>query len=343
MTSNQKYQQLSYDDRRTIAIGREQGLSIRAIARILNRPPSTISREMARNQPGPNYSCHFAQQRCERRRRFAHGAPKLVVGNALFEQVRTWLGLFWSPQQIAAHLAKLHPHEGALRVCHETIYNAIYAQPRGELKRELVACLRMARAKRWPRSGGEDRRGQMADLLSIHVRPPEAQDRQFPGDWEGDLIKGLRNASAVGTLVERSTRLLMLVKLPHPQPATAAHVLQDFTDKLNSIAQPLRRTLTYDRSKEMAYHRQLTANTGVAVYFCDPHSPWQRGTNENTNGLVRQYLPKGTDLSGYSQQQLDAIADQMNGRPRKTLGWASPHEVYSSWLARLQIQPDTIQ
>lgn len=183
----------------------------------------------------------------------------------------------------------------------------------------------------------------MADLLSIHVRPPEIEDRQFPGHWEGDLIKGAGNLSAVGTLVERSTRLLMLVKLPHPNPATAAHVLQAFTDKLGGIAQPMRQTLTYDRGREMAHHAQLTNNTGVAVYFCDPHSPWQRGTNENTNGLVRQYLPKGTDLSGYSQEQLDAIADEMNGRPRKTLGWATPFEVYSQWLARLEHAPDLIQ
>ena len=228
-------------------------------------------------------------------------------------------------------------------VSHETIYNVIYAQPRGELRRELVACLRMARATRWPRSRGVDRRGQMADLLSIHVRPPEVNDRQLPGHWEGDLIKGQANASAVGTLVERTTRLLMLVKLPHPNPASAAHVLQAFTDKLTGIAQPMRKTLTYDRGKEMSYHPQLTQNTGMAVYFCDPHSPRQRGTNENTNGLVRQYLPKGTDLSHYTQKQLDAIADEMNGRPRKTLGWDTPFEVYSEWLAKLEVNPDIIQ
>ena len=343
MKPEAKYQQLGIEDRRTIAIGWEQGLSIRAIARILNRSASTVSREIARNAPGGSYSCSFAQQRFVRRRRFGRPAPKLQPGNRLFESVTELLGRLWSPQQIAAHLAKLHPHEAAQRASHETIYNVIYAQPRGELKRELVACLRMARAKRWPRSRGVDRRGEMADLLSIHVRPPQVTDRQFPGHWEGDLIKGAGNASAVGTLVERSTRLLMLIKLPHPHPATAAHVLQAFTDKLNGIAQPMRQTLTYDRGKEMAHHRQLTANTGVAVYFCDPHSPWQRGTNENTNGLVRQYLPKGTDLSGYTQAQLDAIADEMNGRPRKTLGWASPLEVYGQWLARLQLQPDTIQ
>ena len=175
----------------------------------------------------------------------------------------------------------------------------------------------MARAKRWPRSKGEDRRGHMADMLSIHVRPPEVEDRQFPGHWEGDLIKGALNQSAVGTLVERNT--------------------------LNAVAKPKRKALTYDRGKEMSHHQQLSANTGIAVYFCDPHSPWQRGTNENTNGLIRQFLPKGTDLSVYSQEQLDGIADLMNGRPRKTLDWCTPHEVYSAWLAKLEDPMQSIQ
>ena len=343
MKSQQHYSQVDYRQRETIALGRQQGLSIRAIARMLNRAASTISRELVRNQPGPHYSCYFAQQRRDRRRRQARPAPKLVAHNPLFEAIAAQLRQRWSPRQIAARLAKLHPSDASMRVSHETIYNVIYAQPRGELKRELIACLRMARAKRWPRSRGEDRRGQMADLLSIHVRPPEVDDRQFPGHWEGDLIKGAGNLSAVGTLVERTTRLLMLVKLPHPNPATAAHVLQAFTDKLNSIAQPMRLSLTYDRGKEMARHQELSANTGIRVYFCDPHSPWQRGTNENTNGLIRQYLPKGTDLSSYSQEQLDAIAHEMNGRPRETLDWATPFEVYSGWLARLNVPPDAIQ
>ena len=343
MKPEKQYSQLGYEERQTISIGQEQGLSIRAIARILKRSPSTISREITRNGGGGAYSCRFAQQRHIRKRRHSRPPPKLVVDNPLFKSVQTLLQQRWSPQQIAGHLAKLHRQEAAKRVSHETIYNVIYAQPRGELRRELIACLRLTRAKRWPRSRGEDRRGQMADLLSIHVRPPEIEDRQFPGHWEGDLIKGAGNQSAVGTLVERNTRLLMLVKLPHPNPATAAHVLQAFTDKLNQIAQPMRKTLTYDRGREMAHHVQLTANTGVAVYFCDPHSPWQRGTNENTNGLVRQYLPKGTDLSGYTQEQLDAIADEMNGRPRKTLVWATPLEVYMQWLERLQLDPSAIQ
>jgi len=225
-------------------------------------------------------------------------------------------------------------HKGryGYRVSHETIYNCIYAQPVGELKRELVACMRQAHNKRLPRSKGQDRRGQIPDMLSIHVRPPEVEDRQFPGHWEGDLIKGEANASAVGTLVERTSRLLMLVKLPHPKPASAVSVLQAFTEKLNSIAKPMRKTLTYDQGREMARHKELTANTGIAVYFCDQHSPWQRGSNENINGLVRQYLPKGTDLSGYSQEQLDAIADEINNRPRKGLGVRTPLAVYRQLL-----------
>ncbi len=343
MKTEPTYTQLDYRRRETIALGLQQGMSIRAIARMLGCAASTVSREISRNAPGGTYSCQFAQQRCERRKRFSRPAPKLVPGSALFDRVAQLLRLHWSPQQIAAHLAKLYPRGSASRASHETMYTALYAMPQGELRRELISCMRMARAKRWPRSRGQDRRGQISDMVSIHVRPPEVDDRQLPGHWEGDLIKGLGNASAVGTLIERTSRLLILVKLPHPHPATAAHCLQAFTDKLNGIAQPMRKTLTYDRGKEMAHHRQLTANTGVAVYFCDPHSPWQRGANENTNGLVRQYLPKGTDLSGYTQLQLDAIADQMNGRPRKTLGWENPLHVYGKWLAQLQTEPSTIQ
>ena len=211
---------------------------------------------------------------------------------------------------------------------HETIYNCIYAQPVGELRKELIAALRQAKNKRLPRSKGKDRRGQISDMLSIHMRPPEIEARQFPRHWEGDLIKSTGNASAVGTLVERTSRLLMLVKLPEFQPASAVNVMQAFTDKLLGIAQPMRQSMTYDQGKEMALHKQLTQNTGMAVYFCDPHSPWQRGSNENTNGLVRQYLPKGTDLSIYSQEQLDAIADEINNRPRKGLGVRSPLSAY---------------
>ncbi len=336
------YEQIKETERHAIALGLQQGQSIRAIARALGRSPSTISREIRRNAGGSGYVSRFAHQRCCKRRRHSRVQPKLHRQGALFKQVCEHLHQHWSPQQIAGHLKKLHPDDGRQRVSHESIYTCIYAQPRGELKKELLSCLRMAHAKRWPRSKGKDRRGEIQDLLSIHVRPPEVADRQLPGHWEGDLIKGASNASAIGTLVERTTRLVLLVKLPHPNPATAAHVLQAFSDKLRSIASPMRKTLTYDRGREMAGHAQLTENTGMRVYFCDPYSPWQRGSNENTNGLLRQYFPKGTDLSGYTQEQLDAVADSLNRRPRMTLGYCTPLEVYAQHLQRLSHQPDSV-
>lgn len=343
MTKAPQYQQLQSDERIALAQYREQGLGIRAIARMLHRSPSTISREIERNAPVAAYSGTFAQQRCTRRRRLSRPAPKLVRTGALFAQVCVLLKRKWSPEQISLHLARQSPHDWTQRVSFETIYNAIYAQPRGELRKGLIACLRYARSKRMPRTRGTDRGARIANMLSIHVRPPEVSDRLFPGHWEGDLIKGRANASAVGTLVERSSRLLILVHLPHPKPASAANVLQAFTDKLRSIAQPMRQSMTYDQGSEMARHKELSANTGITVYFCDPHSPWQRGTNENTNGLVRQYLPKGMDLSDVTQEQLDAIADEINNRPRKTLKAHSPIEVYRDFLLRHHSQHATIQ
>ena len=326
------YRQLQPEERVTLASLRQQGLGVRAIARALGRSPSTVSRELQRNAGSLGYASTTARTRCQQRKLSARPARKLDPQGVLFGVVRQCLRWRWSPEQIALTLASIYPKGHRCRVSHESIYNCIYAQPVGELKRELLACLRQARNKRTPRSKGQDRRGQIPDMLSIHVRPPEVEDRQFPGHWEGDLIKGEGNASAVGTLVERTSRLLMLVKLPHPKPASAASVLQAFTDKLNAIAQPMRKTLTYDQNREMARHKELTAATGIAVYFCDPHSPWQRGSNENINGLVRQYLPKGTDLSGYSQKQLDAIADEINNRPRKGLGVRTPLAVYRQLL-----------
>lgn len=340
--STNNYSQLNEQERCAIALALQQGMSLRAISRALGRSPSTISRECKRNSGANAYVCRFAQQRCDRRRRNARPKPKLQREGELFKSVHAYLLQWWSPQQIACELRRLHPENKSLHVSHETIYTCIYAQPRGELKKELLACLRMGRATRRPRSGGKDRREDASEMLSIHVRPPEIEDRQLPGHWEGDLIKGQANASAIGTLVERTTRLVLLVKLPHPHPATAAHVLQAFTDKLNAIAKPMRGSLTYDRGREMARHQELSQNTGMKVYFCDPHSPWQRGSNENTNGLLRQYFPKGTDLSGYSQEQLDAVADQLNGRPRMTLGHRKPIEVYAEHLARLALQPDYV-
>ena len=340
--SPKSYQQITQSERHAIALGLQQKQSIRAISRALGHGPSTISREIGRNAGGCGYVSRFAQQRSCIRRSHSRPPPKLIRQGALFARVCEYLRQHWSPQQIAGHLNKLHPHDRLQRVSHESIYTCIYAQPRGELKKELISCLRMAHAKRWPRSRGQDRRGEISDLVSIHVRPPEVEDRRLPGHWEGDLIKGANNASAIGTLVERTTRLVVLVKLPHPNPATAAHVLQAFSDKLIAIASPMRQSLTYDRGSEMAGHAQLTRNTGMKVYFCDPYSPWQRGSNENTNGLLRQYFPKGMDLSGYTQEQLDAVADELNGRPRMTLGYSTPLEVYAQHLHRLSQLPESV-
>ena len=337
------YHELSIEERVTIQIGQMNGLSQRAIAGLLGRSPSTVSRELRRNsRPKAAYVAHLAQSQTLKRRKVCRPARRLLPGSELFELVIALLRQRFSPEQIAGKLRSMSiPSFEDAYVCRETIYNAIYALPVGELRKELIICLRQGKSSRRPRSGGVDRRGQIPDMVSIHVRPPEIEDRLMPGHWEGDLIKGQANASAIGTLVERTTRLVLLVKLPHPHPATAAHVLQAFSDKLNAIASPMRESLTYDRGSEMARHQELSQSTGMKVYFCDPHSPWQRGSNENTNGLLRQYFPKGTDLSGYSQEQLDAVADQLNGRPRMTLGWRKPIEVYAEHLARLTHQPDS--
>ena len=222
---------------------------------------------------------------------------------------------------------------------HETIYTAIYAQPRGELRRQLIACLRRGHSTRMPRTRGVDRRGQIPDMLSIHVRPPEIEDRVMPGHWEGDFIKGAGNQSSVGVLVERSSRLVLLAKM---EDATAASALAGFSAKLNSIAEPMRHSLTYDQGKEMSRHAELREQTGVNIYFCDPHSPWQRGTCENTNGLLRQYMPKGTDLSVHTQDDLDAIADSLNNRPRATHEFNTPLAVFAAMLELAQRPPNQI-
>jgi transposase, IS30 family len=341
-SDKRRYSHLSLQERTVLDMALANGASIRTIARMLERSASSVSREIARNKGGANYNCAPAHSRAQRRRAFARPAPKLVAGTALFGQVHALLKLKWSPQQVAGHLRTQHPSERAKHVSHETIYTTIYAQPKGDLRKDLISCLRMSRATRWPRSRGVDRRGEIKDLLSIHVRPPEVEARQFPGHWEGDLIKGRLNASAVGVLVERTSRLVLLVALPQPNPACAAHVLQSFTDKLQAVPQRMRLTMTYDRGSEMRRHAELTQATGMTVYFCDPYSPWQRGTNENTNGLVREYLPKGTDLSGYSQAQLDEIADSLNNRPRKMHAWQSPLTIYRQSLEETLTSPSPL-
>jgi IS30 family transposase len=346
------YRHITAEERSVIMSMKLQQASMRAIGQALGRAPSTISRELRRNGYKPDselgpigrpriaggYDACRAHARYRRMRRQARPLPKLHPGSALWAQVRMLLGQRWSPTQIAATLKREHPERRALQVSHETIYTAIYAAPRGALRKELVALLRQGRGARRPRSRGTDRRGSLQDILSIHVRPPEIEDRIMPGHWEGDFIKGARNRSSVGVLVERSTRLVVLAKM---QDATAASALLGFTAKLNAIAAPMRRSLTYDQGKEMAQHAKLSEATGVRVYFCDPHSPWQRGTCENTNGLLRQYLPRGADLSVYTQEDLDAIADSMNTRPRKTLDWRTPLQAFALALSLAELATET--
>ena len=340
MKERTKYEQLQPEDRMTIASMSQQRCSVRAMARTLHRAPSTISRELLRNTTGGKaYGSHAAQQACQARRGAAKPETKLDVDGFAWLRVLTLLDWRWSPQQISGTLKRVFPNDPARHVSHETIYTAIYAQPRGELRRQLIACLRRGHSTRMPRTRGVDRRGQIPDMLSIHVRPPEIEDRVMPGHWEGDFIKGAGNQSSVGVLVERSSRLVLLAKM---EDATAASALAGFSAKLNSIAEPMRHSLTYDQGKEMSRHAELREQTGVNIYFCDPHSPWQRGTCENTNGLLRQYMPKGTDLSVHTQDDLDAIADSLNNRPRATHEFNTPLAVFAAMLELAQRAPNQI-
>jgi IS30 family transposase len=340
MEETTKYRQLQPEDRITIASMRQQGYSIRAIGCALCRSASTVSRELGRNTlAGMAYGSEAAQVACRARRKDGRPEGKGQIQGVLWDVVLTMLNWRWSPQQIAGTLHRMFPENPDLQISHETIYNAIYAQPRGELRRQLIACLRQGKSTRMPRSRGEDRRGQIPDMVSIHVRPPEIESRLMPGHWEGDFIKGAGNKSAVGVLVERTSRLVLLAKM---EDGTAASALDGFSAKLNSIVAPMRKSLTYDQGKELARHADLAQQTDVKIYFCDPHSPWQRGTCENTNGLLRQYLPKGTDLSAYTQEQLDEIADSLNNRPRATHNFRSPLEVFAETLANSPAPSATI-
>jgi IS30 family transposase len=339
-TKRARYQQLQPEDRVTMASLCQQKMGVRAIARMLGRSPSTVSRELARNgRSGHSYASAFAHQACHTRREAARPQAKLALQGLCWFSVVSMLQWKWSPQQIVGALRRTHPNNRTYHVSHETIYTAIYALPRGELRRELIGCLRQGHSKRLPRTRGKDRRGQIPEMVSIHVRPPEIEDRVLPGHWEGDFIKGAGNKSSVGVLVERTSRLVLLAKM---EDASAASALAGFALKLNTIAAPMRQSFTYDQGREMARHAELTAATGVKVYFCDPHSPWQRGTCENTNGLLRQYLPKGTDLSVHSQEELDAIADSLNNRPRATHNFNTPLAVFGHLLKQLEQAPDSV-
>ena len=376
---------LSFAEREEIALLRAQGLGVRAIARHLGRSPSTVSRELRRNAATRGgqlqYRASTAQWKAElaaRRPKVAKltenpqlrdyvqerlaGEVKAPGGSSLPGPQVTWVGrrhgrrqdrrwaASWSPEQISHRLEVDFPDDERMRISHEAIYQALYVQGRGALKRELTACLRTGRALRVPRARTRGRgKGFVTPEVLISQRPGEADDRAVPGHWEGDLILGL-GSSAIGTLVERTTRFTLLLHLPpmngHGKaprekngPALAGHgaeaVRNAIAATITTLPEQLRKSLAWDQGAEMAQHAQLRIDTGVEVYFCDPQSPWQRGTNENTNGLLRQYFPTGTDLSKHSRHDLDAIAATLNARPRKTLGWKTPSEVLHDQLSSL--------
>ena len=355
---------------------------MREIARTLRRAPSTVSRELRRNAATrggkldyrasvapwkaelmarrprtatlvANPRLHdYVQQRLSGQVRRSDGAPAAGPATAPWKgrtkprrQDRRWASA-WSPEQIAHRLRVEFPDDESMRISHEAIYQALYVQGRGALRRELTACLRTGRALRVPRARTRRGKGFLSDEVMISERPAEVEDRAVPGHWEGDLILGLRS-SAIGTLVERTTRFTMLLHLPplpgHGQarvkngPPLAGHGAEAVRDAIaaaiTTLPEQLRRSLTWDQGAEMAQHVELRLATGLQIYFCDPHSPWQRGTNESTNGLLRQYFPKGTDLSRHSREELDAVAAALNGRPRKTLGWRTPAEALAELLS----------
>jgi transposase, IS30 family len=320
---------LSLDDRVEIRLCLERGMSLRAIGRRIGRNASTVCREVNANGGRNAYRPMHAHRGAARRARRPK-TTKLAANPRLRLRVIADLKQLWSPQQISSRLKDDFGDNRSMQISHETIYKTIYVQGRGELRRELARCLRSGRAKRIPR-GRLEMRGRIPDMVMISDRPAEVADRAVPGHWEGDLLLGKDGKSAIGTLVERSTRFVML--FPLGEGRTAEHVREAMTKTIQTLPTALRRTLTWDQGREMAQHIHFKVDTGVDVFFCDPHSPWQRGSNENTNGLLRQYFPKGTSLSKVTDEQLQAAANGLNGRPRETLGWRTPAEKLGEFVA----------
>jgi IS30 family transposase len=325
---------LSFEERVEIAIRLARGESDAEIARGLGRHRSTIGREIARCRSRGVYRPAAAQRQADRLARRPK-PTRLIANPRLLAEVEAGLGRRWSPQQISHWLQREHPDDVGMHVSHETIYQSLYVQSRGELRRELTAKLRTRRRRRKPQGQREDR-GRITGMVSIADRPPEADDRRVPGHWEGDLLLGAHGRSAIVTLVERHTRYVLLARLTDQ---TSVHVADVLAERIAHLPEHLVRSLTWDQGRELAAHRRFTATTGIQVYFCDPRSPWQRGSNENTNGLLRQYLPKGTDLSVHSQARLDEIAAELNGRPRMTLGWSTPAEKMAQLLGEEGVTP----
>ena len=318
-------------EREEIAVGLALKLPFRQIAARLapGRSASTVCREVCRNSAGGVYRAHLAEREALARARRPKPA-KLAVNAELRGWVQQKLAENWSPEQVSARLVLEFPGRPEMRVSAETIYQSLYVQGRGALRRELAAHLRTGRDVRKPRRAGGGRRGRIEGMVLISERPAEADDRAVPGHWEGDLIDGRAGKSHIGTLVERTTRYTMLVPLPDGK--SAAGFAAAVTPVIAGLPASLRRSLTWDQGKEMSLHRQIAVAADCAIYFCDPHSPWQRPSNENTNGLLRQYFPKGSDLSVHPPQRLAEVADLLNGRPRKALGWKTPAEAMAELL-----------
>jgi IS30 family transposase len=335
---------LGFAEREEIAVLKAAGLGVRAIARALGRDPSTISRELRRvprsrsdRHRARRYRASTAQAAADARSKRPKPA-KLATNLPLRRQVQDRLRHNHSPEQIAARLREDFPDDPEMWVSHETIYQSLYVQGRGALKRELTKHLRTGRVLRKPRRQAGQRRERIPGMVNISQRPAEVDDRAVPGHWEGDLILGsTASGSAIGTLVERSTGFVLLLHLPDNHGAEA--VADAMVEKISELTEQLRRTLTWDQGSEMASHARIADQTGLAIYFCDPHSPWQRGSNENTNGLLRQYFPKGTDLSRWGPGYLDTVAAELNNRPRKRLHWRTPAEALDKLLSEQSDPP----
>ena len=324
------YKRLNSEERELISILLYAGYSFQEIGKLLKRSLSTISREVLRNGGRKAYRAFPAHSKAKEKQRYAHRRElKIEQDVHLKSLVLEKLRLFWSPEQISNWLRDAMNAE----LSHETIYQFIYIQCKGELKKELISCLRQRKPRRQNRKGVTEKRGVIPNMISIDQRPEEVASRSVPGHWEGDLIIGKDHKSAIGTIVERQTRYVLLVKL---KDKDAVSVRKAFSKKLLEMPESLRKTLTYDRGKEMADHAKFTISTGMEVFFCDPHSPWQRGSNENTNGLLRQFFPKGTDLNEVSSTQLNWVQEALNERPRETLGFKTPKSAINKLISESQ-------
>lgn len=326
-----KYKHLTIYERETLSQLLLRGGSLDNIAKAMGRHKSTLSREISKGKLGrPGYRALTAQSFVEQTKHAAK-RPKKISSNSLLEsEIHKYLRMKWSPEQIANRLKLEYPTDSSMHISHESIYTYLYVLPRGELKKELLFCLRQERKLRQKRGNTHSKRGQIPNMISIEERPKEVENRSVPGHWEGDLIVGKGHKSALGTLVERTTRTTILV--PLNQMYDAKVVRKAFAEETKKLPKQMKLTLTYDRGKEMSEHELFTKQTKIQVYFAHPQSPWERGTNENTNGLIRQYFPKGTDFNKITRKEIKAVQDSLNGRPRKVLKYLTPFEVFEDLL-----------